>query len=124
MVERVKDAPGAPKQASEETGQKASELLLALLEELRASRAEFKTLHELLEKVLAAQQRQDASSGYKEAEEVFTGEEAQGKAGQEGNMRSTVLRQAQRAPVPVAIQFIDTSQVFRSERSRNHDRAD
>ena len=100
MADRVKAASGSQKKAetTEETGQKAAELLLAVLEELKASRAESAALRKLLAQVLATLARPEGT------EESFI-QEAIGS--QEGSARSSAERRVNRSPV--AIQFIATT---------------
>ncbi len=104
MDDGVKGARASKKAtAPEETGQKAAELLLAVLEELKASRAESAALRKLLEKVLAA------LAGTKETEESFAQEAIEGEAGQEGSASSLAARRVNRTSGPAAILFVDTA---------------
>ena len=93
--------PDSQKKAepTEETGQKAGELLLAVLAELRASRKESEALRKLLETVLAALTKQEARS--QEANEETAQERNEGSAG------PSAPGTLKRATGPVAIQFLD-----------------
>ena len=102
MAESVKGASGSQTktEATEETGQKAGDLLLAVLQELKASREESAALRKLLEKVLAALARPEETEG------IFVEEAVED---QEGSARTSAARRVNRLPGPVAIQFADTT---------------
>ena len=110
MDDGVKGAR-APKKspASEESGQKAGELLLAVLQELKASREESAVLRQLLAQVLVALAKPE------EIEESFTQEAIKVEVRQEGGSRSLAERQVKRSPGPVAIQFVNATRTISQE---------
>ncbi len=116
MDDGVKGAR-APKKATapEETGQKAAELLLAVLEELKASRAESEALRKLLAQVLTALARPE------EAEEDFAQKAFEGQARQEGSAKPSAPRKLNRSPVPVAIEFVDMTRNDGQEKRRDQE---
>ena len=106
MADRVKAASGLPKRQRrrKRPGRKPPRLLLAVLEELKASRAESAALRKLLAQVLATLARPEGT------EESFI-QEAIGS--QEGSARFSASRRLNRSPV--AIQFIATTRTGSQE---------